>query len=58
MKEEILSLGSRELRLDFTIESGKEVKEILQGFNQVFNENKSFNHNFDFTRGHLKRGVE
>ena len=30
LKDEILSLGARELRLDFTVENSKEVKDALK----------------------------
>ena len=58
MKNEIDSLGFREYRLDFTVESFKEVKEILSEYNSVFRNNERFNFKDSYTRGHLKRGVE
>ncbi len=58
LKDEILGLNPAELRIDFTIEDAKEVSEILQIYNDVFNQNKPFKYLHDFTKGHLKRGVE
>ncbi|MCR5195771.1 MAG: U32 family peptidase [Pseudobutyrivibrio sp.] len=58
MKDSIMELGFAELRLDFTIESYQETVDILNEFHKVFNDNKSFRYTEDYTRGHLKRGVE
>ena len=58
LKNEILSLGLKELRLDFTIESNEEVDEILSAYNQIFNQDKQVRFLEDYTKGHLKRGVE
>ena len=58
MKDSIMELGFAELRLDFTVESYQETKDILDEFDKVFNGNKPFRFAEDYTRGHLKRGVE
>ncbi|MCR5415548.1 MAG: U32 family peptidase [Pseudobutyrivibrio sp.] len=58
MKNQLDNLGVKEYRIDFTVESAKETKNVLEGFNTVFNKNGSFELDEDFTRGHLKRGVE
>ncbi len=57
-KQDILDLGVRELRLDFTVESADETKEILELYEKVFLKDEIVKIPFDFTRGHLKRGVE
>ena len=51
-------MGVKELRLDFTVESADETKEILKLYEKVFLKNENVKIPFDFTRGHLKRGVE
>lgn len=58
LREDILSLKLSELRLDFTIEDAKEVCEVLDLYNKVFNQNMAFEYRQDYTKGHLKRGVE
>ncbi len=55
---EITSLGVRDLRFDFTVESGKEAAAVLEEFSRVYFENKKFILKDDYTKGHLKRGVE
>ena len=57
-KQDILDLGVKELRLDFTVESADETKEILKLYEKVFLKDEIVKIPFDFTRGHLKRGVE
>ncbi|MBO6129706.1 MAG: U32 family peptidase [Pseudobutyrivibrio sp.] len=58
LKDDILALGVKELRLDFTVENVAEVSEILNKYKEVFIENKSARLSEDYTKGHLKRGVE
>ena len=58
LKEELKSLGVKELRLDFTIEDAKETKDILREYDNVFNQNQPFRYKEDYTKGHLKRGIE
>jgi putative protease len=58
-REEVERIGPASLRLCFTMESREEVRQILHGFVEVYRYDKSgivLNH--DFTKGHLKRGVE
>ncbi len=58
-KNEIEELNPKAIRLHFTIESENEVKEILKSYNQVFVDNVSCGEpEFDFTRGHFKRGIK
>ncbi len=59
-KSEIDSLGVRQLRLDFTLESKKETHQVLEEFRQVFIEGKDSTVDISqgYTRGHFKRGVQ
>ncbi len=58
--EEIKKMGFSSVRLDFTIESGKETSKIMNMFKSA--NNKKFTHESgfsnDFTKGHYNRGVE
>ena len=58
LRDDILSLNLEELRLDFTIEDANEVRNILDLYDKVFNQNQPFTYKEDYTKGHLKRGVE
>jgi putative protease len=58
LKDELLNLGVREFRLDFTVESAAETSEILKAYEEVFINNTPCRLDIDYTRGHLKRGVE
>ena len=58
LKEELLGLGCRQFRLDFTTEQGGEVRQVLDSYRQVFIEGQPFRFNENTTKGHLKRGVE
>ena len=58
MKDQIKKLGIAECRLDFTIESKEETSKILQIYDDVFNKGLELKIKEDYTRGHLKRGVE
>lgn len=58
-KEEILNMGPKALRLHFTIEDKRKVKEILSLYEDVFLKNQSNAEvDMEFTRGHFKRGVK
>lgn len=57
-KSRIDSLGVSRLRISFTLESAAEVREILGAFEKNYTDNVPAEENFDFTRGHFKRGVE
>ena len=58
LKDDLLGLGVREFRLDFTLEDYKETQEILRIYDNVFNNNQMVHIKEDYTKGHLKRGVE
>lgn len=58
MLQDLASIGIGEFRLDFTVEDFKETKDILNGFKESFCHNKPYRITEDFTKGHLKRGVE
>ena len=58
LKDELDMLGVAEYRLDFTIENYKETKEVLDAYKGIFIENKSVHLHDNYTKGHLKRGVE
>ena len=58
LKEDLLTLGAKDFRIDFTVESDDEVREILNLYEKVFIKNEPFRFDEDFTKGHLKRGVE
>ncbi len=58
VKKELDNLGVLEYRLDFTVENAKEVKTVLDEYERVFIENGSFLSKENYTKGHLKRGVE
>ncbi|MBQ4560443.1 MAG: U32 family peptidase [Tyzzerella sp.] len=58
-KSEIESLNPKSLRLHFTIENRKTMKDILRLYEDVFVKGAHFNEpNFEFTRGHFKRGIK
>lgn len=58
--EDIKKMGFSGVRLDFTIESGKETLEIMNIFKSVKNNKFTYESGFsnDFTKGHYNRGVE
>ncbi len=57
--EEILQMSPRNLRLDFTVESQKEVRQIIDAFATTVYEKKAADFTFgSFTKGHYKRGIE
>lgn len=56
---EVKSLKPRNLRLDFTMETGRETQEVLAAFLEVFRKGKSAELKAEnLTAGHFKRGVE
>lgn len=58
-KQEVDLIAPYAVRLDFTIESVKEVTEILSKFIQAYREELLFTEEpFLFTRGHFRRGIE
>ncbi|SHJ42651.1 peptidase U32 family protein [Pseudobutyrivibrio xylanivorans] len=58
LKSDLIDLGVKEFRLDFTLEDYKETEEILRIYDNVFNNNQLVHIKEDYTKGHLKRGVE
>lgn len=57
-REELQELSPKALRLHFTIENKKQVKEILSLYEKVFvNGERIEEPNLEFTRGHFKRGI-
>ena len=57
--EEIETLGVNQIRLDFTMESPKEMKTILTSYvKQAIENERCANYVEDYTKGHFKRGVE
>lgn len=58
-KAEIESLQPKALRLNFTIEDRKTMKDILRLYEDVFvKDNRSKEPDIEFTRGHFKRGIK
>ena len=58
-KSEIQELETKALRLHFTIENRKKVKEILCLYENVFLKEKIVcEPDMEFTRGHFKRGIK
>ncbi|WP_028236357.1 peptidase U32 family protein [Pseudobutyrivibrio sp. MD2005] len=58
LKKDILELGIKEVRIDFTVEDSKEVEQVLNAFEDSFLNDNPYHFTEDFTKGHLKRGVE
>ncbi|MBQ7470509.1 MAG: U32 family peptidase [Pseudobutyrivibrio sp.] len=58
LKDELMELGADEYRLDFTIEDYKETMEVLEAYKSTFIENSPVHLHDNYTKGHLKRGVE
>lgn len=57
--EEAAGLGISRVRLDFTIEGGKETEQIARAFTAAYEEGKTAALPLaEFTRGHFKRGVD
>lgn len=58
-KDEIDDLEPKGIRLDFTMESEEETKEILELYKDIFIYEKNTEMpDVDYTRGHFKRGVK
>lgn len=57
-EESIKSLGLSAIRLDFTMETGNETKQILKKFVDVFRYNKGSSPLEHTHKGHYRRGVE
>ena len=58
LKNELMDLGVKDFRLDFTVEDYKESVDILNAYKTTFIDDKQFIFKEDYTKGHLKRGVE
>lgn len=58
LKNQIINLGMKHLRIDFTIENKSEVSSVLKMYEETFINNRPGVMPADYTRGHLKRGVE
>jgi putative protease len=62
VKEKLSKINTKNYRINFTTESEKDVKTILDKFIKTFyyeeNIDNGYIEDFDFTRGHFKRGVE
>ncbi|NLZ81586.1 MAG: U32 family peptidase, partial [Clostridiales bacterium] len=59
VKEQVDKIAPKSIRLDFTLESVEEVDLIARKFVQAYKyNNQHLEELSDFTRGHLKRGVE
>ncbi len=56
-EEHLDDLGMGRLRLDFTVESLEETKQILSQFSSIYLNQSPEEISFDYTRGHFKRGV-
>lgn len=58
-REEILKLSPSNLRLDFTIEKGEEVRKIINAYVMSFYKDEEVELGLkSFTKGHYKRGIE
>ncbi len=57
LSERIRSMGFYGLRLDFTLESGRETDQVLKAYEESFLKGRPLMLT-DVTRGHFKRGVE
>ncbi len=55
----VAQIAPESVRLSFTIEDARQTREVLHRYTEVFADHKNVkNPSSDFTRGHLKRGVE
>ena len=58
-KEEIKEVSPAALRLDFTIESEEQTRQIAEMYRCVFQaDGEAVMPDVDYTRGHFKRGVK
>ena len=55
--ERVRELGPKRLRLQFSAESGEEVKEMLELTEQAFMSEQGIVPEFAYTQGHFKRGI-
>lgn len=58
MREPVASLAPGSLRISFTLENAAQTKKVLESFEKNYIENVPVEEFAEFTRGHLKRGVE
>lgn len=58
LQEQVKMLAPGSLRLSFTVESGAQTKKVIDLFETNYCKNLAVDELEDFTRGHLKRGVE
>lgn len=58
VKDKMGKISTHNFRLNFTTESDKETNNILEKYLKVFYYNESSKEDYEFTRGHFKRGVE
>ena len=57
--DELKELGFRSFRMNFTVENGKEMQQLLRSFGDLYLYEKMIQFPAEqFTKGHLKRGVE
>lgn len=58
-KMEIIELSPKAIRLHFTMENGQMMKRILDLYDEVFfGDGQALEPDFEFTRGHFKRGIK
>ena len=58
-KREIMELDPKAIRMHFTIEDGKAVKNMLRLYEEIFFGGKEGREpDVEFTRGHFKRGIK
>ena len=56
---EIIELSPKAIRLHFTMENGQMMKNILDLYDEVFfGDGHTLEPDFEFTRGHFKRGIK
>ncbi len=58
LKKDLMDLGVKEFRLDFSVESYEETLDVLKLYEDSFIQDKPFSFKEDYTKGHLRRGVE
>jgi putative protease len=57
--EDIKNLGVSDVRLDFTMESGKEMERVLSCYTSYLRGKKEKSNCVEnYTKGHFKRGIE
>ena len=55
--DKVKALGVSAVRLSFTIENGKEVRQVADDFIAAYHGGR-VSHEYEFTKGHFKRGAE